>query len=131
MSDAVIAVECKGRNAEALEAALRRAAQERGFGILNITDLRRKLEEKGIAFGTMSRVYDICNPQAAAQALGSRPEIAAVLPCRIALVEGEGGMRLVMVRPTALLAHFGTELLPLAREVEAQLEAILRETANA
>lgn len=131
MSGDVIEVECQTQNAEELEARLRQAAQQRHFGVLNVTDLRRKLEEKGIAYAGTARVYDVCNPQAAAEVLGRKPAVAAVLPCRIAMVESAGRLRLVMVRPSVLIGYFAPEMLPLAREIEAQLEMVLQEAAGA
>ncbi len=131
MDQAVLQLECRGRDPEALDAALRRAAQGRGFGVINTTDLRQKLADKGVAYAAAARVYDVCKPQVAAAVLQRQPLVAAVLPCRIALVEGEGRLRLVMLRPTALVAYFEPALLPQAREIEVQLEAMLAEAAQA
>ena len=115
---------------EELDQALRRAAQNHQFGVLNVTDLQGKLEEKGIAFPHACRVYDVCNPGAAAQVLGRQLEVAAVLPCRISLFEREGKLHLSTLRPTALIAHFGVpELQAEAARIEQELIAMLEEAS--
>ncbi|MHB8736113.1 MAG: DUF302 domain-containing protein [Terriglobales bacterium] len=118
------------KNADQLATALQTAAQKHQFGILNVTDLGLKLREKGLAFPSMCRVFDVCQPQAAAEVLGQEMAVATVLPCRVALYEKDGGLELSTVRPTALLSHFGNPaLLEAARAIEEALTQMLDEAA--
>jgi uncharacterized protein (DUF302 family) len=130
MADDVIRIKVKSKDLNAVDEALRRSAQERKFGVLNVTDLTQKLDEKGFKYGSVCRVYDVCNPGAAHQALSSGPEISAVLPCRIALFESNGELYLATIRPAKLLAHFANPALrPMADEIEESLLAIMTAAA--
>jgi len=116
---------------ESLETALRAAAQSHGFGVLNVTDLDAKLRERGITYGHACRVYDICQPASALEALRRQPAVASLLPCRIAIYEREGELFVSMVRPTALIPRLAPELSALAAAVELTMIQILQSTAAA
>lgn len=127
----VVTRTARATSVEALDQALRAAAQNHKFGILNVTDLQGKLQEKGFPFGSTCLVYDVCNPAAASEVLTRQLEVSSVLPCRIALFERDGHLHLSTLRPTALIAHFGVpELTTAATTVEQELTAILEEAAD-
>jgi uncharacterized protein (DUF302 family) len=114
-----------------VDGPLRAAAARHKFGVLNVLDLRATLRNKGIELGHEARVYDICNPQAAAQALGENPATATLLPCRIAVYGSAGGCVMAMVHPTDLFAASGLEMTgSLAADVEREMRAILDEAAG-
>ena len=96
-----------GRKVDELDGRIREAAQRNKFGVLHVHDLTATLKGKGIELGHECRVYDVCNPQAASEALRSDPRIAAVLPCRIAVTGDASGATLSTVRPTDLLRATG------------------------
>jgi len=115
---------------EAVTVALHAAAQKHQFGVLNVTDLGEKLRAKGLPFTAICRVFDVCQPAAAAAVLQQQMAVAAVLPCRVALYERDGVLELGTVRPTALLSHFGNPaLLEAARAIEEALTQMLDEAA--
>jgi uncharacterized protein (DUF302 family) len=111
---------------------LPRACANRKFGVLHVHDLKQKLREKGFDFRYETVVFDVCNPAQAKKVLDAHIEISAVLPCRIAAFETEGGKtRLATMRPSALIGLFhAPELACVAEEVEAALAAILEEAAH-
>ena len=113
-----------------VDRSLREAVQRHKFGILHILDLKKTLHDKGIELDNEVRVYDVCNPQAASQALRQDMAVATVLPCRIAVYSGAGGCTIGAVKPTDLFAATGL-LDPgaLAQEVEREIEAIIDEAA--
>lgn len=113
-----------------VEQTLREAVQRHKFGILHVLDLKNTLHEKGIELDNEVRIYDVCNPQAASQALHQDLATATVLPCRIAVYSIAGGSTIATVKPTDLflatgLGHPDT----LARDVERELLAIIDEAA--
>jgi uncharacterized protein (DUF302 family) len=57
------------RSPEEVGKRLEESAAKHRFGILHIHDLKNTLESKGVQLGSECRVYDICNPHAATQAL--------------------------------------------------------------
>ena len=116
---------------EEVEPRLREAAQRHKFGVLNVLDMQATLRNKGIEFEKEVRVYDICNPQAAAQALGENLAVATLLPCRIAVYSSAGGSTIAMVNPTDLFASSGLEMTgALAEDVQRTMMAIIDEAAG-
>jgi uncharacterized protein (DUF302 family) len=118
------------RPPQEIDARLREAAQRHKFGVLHVHDLKATLHSKGIDFGPECRVYDVCNPQAASQALGADLNASTVLPCRISVFADGAGSRISTVKPTDLLATTGIAgARPLAEQVEREILAIIDETA--
>ena len=112
-------------------ADLEQAVSRHKFGILGAHDLRAKLTEKGVEFARECRIYEVCNPQQAKKVLERNMEISTALPCRISVYEEGGGTRLATIKPTALLALYGTpEMKGVVDEVEATLTTIMAEAAR-
>jgi len=113
-----------------VDGPLREAAARHKFGVLGVLDMTSTLRNKGIEMGQEVRVYDVCNPQAAAQALGENPATATLLPCRIAVYSSAGGCVIAMVNPTDLFAASGLEMTgSLAADVEREMMAIIDEAS--
>ena len=113
-----------------VELRLREAAARHKFGILNVHDLKKILDSKGIALGAECRVYDVCNPQAASEALHADLRISAILPCRISIFSHEVGCMIATVEPSSLFQATGLSgAEALAREVDVTLKAIIDECA--
>ncbi len=117
---------------ERLCEALPQACADHAFGVLGTHDLKAKMKEKGVAFAGECRIFEVCNPKAAKQALEAEPLLATALPCRIAVYPaGAGKTRLATIRPTALTGLFSAHgLQPVAAEIEKALEAILNDAAH-
>lgn len=113
------------------EQSLREAVQRHKFGILHVLGLKNTLHDKGIDLDNDVRIYDVCNPLAASQALHQNMATATVLPCRIAVYSNAaGGSTIATVKPTDLFAATGLEHSDtLARDVERELVAIIDEAA--
>jgi uncharacterized protein (DUF302 family) len=113
-----------------VEQSLRDAAQRHKFGVLHVLDLKKTLHDKGIDLDNEVRIYDVCNPLAASQALQQDLATATVLPCRIAVYSNAGGSTIATVRPTDLFAATGLRHAnTLAEDVERELIAIINEAA--
>ena len=118
------------RSPQEVEHSLREAAQRHKFGILHVHDLKSTLHDKGIEIGSEVRIYDVCNPQAASQALRENMATAIVLPCRIAVYSNVGGSTIATVKPTDLLDATGLpDTDTLAQEMEREILAIIDEAA--
>ena len=118
------------RSSQELDMRLREAAAKHTFGILHVHDLRQTLQSKGIELGSECKVYDVCNPQAAAKALHTEMRVSTVLPCRISIFSENQGCTITTVRPTSLLEATGLEgVASLAEEVEREVLAIIDEAA--
>ena len=115
------------RVAEDLQVAVARHK----FGVLGVHDLKAKMADKGVTFDAECRIVEVCNPQQAKNVLEANLEISTALPCRISVYQQGGITRLATIKPTALLDLYSTSgLQVVAREVEAALEAIMKEAAT-
>ncbi len=113
-------------------ARLEAAAKQHQFGVLNETDLRGKMQSKGVEFAPACKVYDVCNPHRAKVVLESKLEISTVLPCRISVYEEDGKTKVATLLPTQVLGMFGAEGLDsVAHSVETDLLAIIDEAVGA
>jgi uncharacterized protein (DUF302 family) len=76
---------------------LERRAKEVGFGVLNSYEFQNILESKDFPIAKDITVYELCNPKAAQEALGTIPAISVYLPCRISVYEDAGKTTLVTI----------------------------------
>lgn len=119
-----------GKTVDEIAEALPAVVAGHKFGIIGSHDLKRKMNDKGVAFERECRVFDVCNPAKAKAVLDRSMAISAVLPCRVSVYQHGAGSRLAMVAPTTLLGLFPVpELKSEAEEVEREMLAILREVA--
>lgn len=110
--------------------ALEEAIAEHRFGVLHVHDVRQTLTSKGIAFDRPVRIFDVCNPQRAKQALEQKLLVAAALPCAIAVFSEGERTTFAFVRPTVMLGLFEIpELGPLAEDVERTVRALVDRAA--
>ena len=112
-------------------AALQASLPAHGFGVLAVHDLGATLRSKGIAFPEQCRVFEVCNPQQAAQVLAANMALNMALPYRISVYTQNGTTRIGMIRPEAMLSALSSdpELAEVARQVEASTMAIIRASA--
>ena len=109
-------------------ASLQVAVPAHGFGVLAVHDLAATLRSKGIEFPEQCRVFEVCNPQQAAQVLKADMALNMALPCRISVYTEVGKTRIGMIRPAAMLSALSSnpELAEVARQVEAGTMAIIQ-----
>jgi uncharacterized protein (DUF302 family) len=105
-------------------ARVEEATKANKFGVMNMIDLRAKLVEKGADFAPACVILEVCNPLQAKRVLEEDMALATMLPCRIAVYEQGGEVRVATLRPSALIGLFSNAALaPVAAEVE---EVLLR-----
>ena len=88
---------------------LKAAAKNHQFSVLNVTDLRAKLQSNDLDFTPACKVFDVCNPHRAKEVLESKLEISTALPCRISVYEEDGKTKVATLLPTQVLGMFGPE----------------------
>jgi uncharacterized protein (DUF302 family) len=85
------------------ERAIREALASQGFGVLTEIDVAATLKAKlGIERPPL-KILGACNPTLAHRALEIDPSVALVLPCNVALDKTDGGIRVRVVDPHALM----------------------------
>lgn len=121
------------RPLEEVCARVEAACAQQDFSVLSQIDLAQKMRSKGVGFKGECRVYEFCNPGSAAEALSDNRDIAALLPCRIAIYnEEEGGETYISsATPTSLLGLFGaSKLTELAERMEDSVRAVVMTLAS-
>ncbi len=108
-----------------LEAAVKR----NGFGVLHTYDLKETLAAKGAPIDRECRILEVCNPIKAREVLNADMSMNMALPCRVSVYEDDGGTKLGLISPKALLGMLSdsTELGGVADEVETKLRRMLDE----
>jgi len=96
------------------------------FGVLGIHNLKAKMREKGVEFDRECRIIEVCQPAQARRVLDANMAISTALPCRIAVYEENGKVKVSTLKPTELLGLFEEpSLQPVAQEVEDTIKRII------
>jgi len=96
------------------------------FGVLGILDFKEIFAKKGVEYPHEYKLLEVCNPQAAKQALESDPNIGLLLPCTIAIYEKNGENYISLAKPTELLSvASNTELESMGKEIETKLIQVI------
>jgi uncharacterized protein (DUF302 family) len=117
---------------EATGKRLEEAVKAHKFGVIGVIDLKGKMAEKGVEFRNACKIYEVCNPVRARQVLEQDMSIATALPCRIAVYEEKGRVKIATLLPTETLALFSVpDLAPVAQEIESEIKAMIDEAMAA
>lgn len=92
------------RNFDEVVRLLPERLEDEGFCIVSETDIKQKLQE---ALGVEHRPYRIfgaCNPGIVHRALRAEPSVGVLLPCNVAVYEGDQGETVVeMMNPEQVI----------------------------
>lgn len=86
---------------DAVDARIRKALGERGFGVLTEIDVKTTLKAKIGAEVDDYRILGACNPSLAYKAIQVEPRVGAMLPCNVILRAVEGGVEISAIDPLA------------------------------
>jgi len=96
------------------------------FGVLGILDFKEIFAKKGVEYLHEYKLLEVCNPQAAKQALDSDPNIGLLLPCTIAIFEKNGENYISLAKPTELLSvTSNSELESMGKDIETKLIEVI------
>jgi uncharacterized protein (DUF302 family) len=110
---------------------LEEAVKAHKFGVITVIDLKSKMAEKGVQFNNACKVYEVCNPAQAKRVLDKQMSVATALPCRIAVYEENGRVKVATMLPTQILALFSApDLATVAQEVEKEIKAMIDEATE-
>lgn len=105
-----------------VEARVRAALSEAGFGVLTEIDVKATMKKKIDKDMEGYKILGACNPTMAWEAIGLEPRIGAMLPCNVILRSVEGGTEVSAIDPVASMqAVDNAELHKVAGEVRDML----------
>ena len=98
------------------------------FGVLGVLDFKEIFAKKGVDYPHEYKLLEVCNPQAAKQALDSDPNLGLLLPCTIAVFEKGGENHISLAKPTELLSvASNAELESMGKEIETRLIQVIND----
>jgi uncharacterized protein (DUF302 family) len=108
-------------------AALPELLKSEGFGIITEIDMRETLKKKIDADIRRYKILGACNPHFALEALGSDLDVGVMLPCNVAVYEGDDGRAVVAtIDPVKAMAnHESPAIAALAAKVRGRLAEVL------
>lgn len=113
-----------GEDFDAVDARVRAALAERGFGVLSEIDVKATLKAKIGAEIADYRILGACNPGMAYKAIQTEPRVGVMLPCNVILRRVEGGVEISAIDPVeSMKAIENPALTEIAGEVRAMLVA--------
>ena len=107
------------------------ALSAEGFGVLTDVDVSATMAEKLDEDMAPYRVLGACDPATASDAIGSEPELGALLPCNVAIRETDDDTVVVSaVDPTALLSlPENPDLETTVDDVDTRIERVMERLA--
>lgn len=107
---------------DAVDARIRKALSERGFGVLTEIDVKATLKAKIGAEVDDYRILGACSPAMAYKAIQVEPRAGAMLPCNVILRAVKGGVEISAIDPVASMqAIDNKDLQRIADEVRQML----------
>ncbi|WP_333822437.1 DUF302 domain-containing protein [Pinisolibacter sp.] len=89
---------------ETVDARVRKALGDAGFGVLTEIDVAATMKKKLGVDMAHYRILGACNPKLAHAAIGHEPRIGAMLPCNVILRAVDRGIEVSAVDPVASMA---------------------------
>ncbi|KIL37378.1 hypothetical protein SD71_01510 [Cohnella kolymensis] len=110
-------------------ADLQENLKEKKFGVLWHLNLQEKLEEKGVDFHEKYHILEVCNPVEAKRVLTENSLVGYFLPCKIVVFAENGGTKIGLPKPTALIGLLENEnLMDIAEDIEKRLIACIEKS---
>ena len=118
----------EGGSMDDVDARVRAALAERGFGVLTEIDVKATLKAKIGAEVDDYRILGACSPSMAYKAIQVEPRAGAMLPCNVILRAVEGGVEISAIDPVASMQAINNDDL---HKIAAQVRQMLVEAVEA
>ncbi|OLN23921.1 hypothetical protein BTO30_00370 [Domibacillus antri] len=102
--------------------------QKEKFGVLWSFNVKEMLNEKGLDFDQHYKILEVCNPVEAKKVLSENPLAGYFLPCKMAVYEDKGQVKIGMPKPTILISQVDSAdqtLKTTAEDVERKMQAAI------
>ncbi len=117
-----------GASFDEVDARIRMALSDKGFGILTEIDVKATMKKKLDVEMAPYRILGACNPSMAHQAIEMEPRVGAMLPCNVILREVDGGVEVSAIDPVASMQAIEN---PALHDVADQVRYLLAEAVAA
>ena len=84
-------------------AALEERVKASGWTVAGVRDMNRSLSKHGVAFGPRVTLVEVCKADYAARVLADSRHVATLMPCALAVYEGDDGRVYVARMNTGLM----------------------------
>jgi uncharacterized protein (DUF302 family) len=127
MSDLGFKVQLQG-DFDDVEARVRQALMDEGFGILTEINVRDTLKKKLDIDFRPYKILGACNPPLAYRALSAVPDAGLLLPCNVTVGQGEDGMIEVSIIDPLIMLSVGEypELKSVAEDAGERLQRVVK-----
>lgn len=118
----------EGADMAAVEARMRAALADKGFGVLTEIDVKATMKKKLGKDMDPYLILGACNPNMAWHAIGTEPRVGAMLPCNVILRAVEGGVEISAIDPVASMQAIDNSAL---NTVAAEVRDLLGQAVHA
>ncbi len=123
MEDFVYIVETKKRFDEAVVSVLK-TVEQKGWTIFQIYDIKERLAAKGFEQKPL-KIIEICSGKHANNFLNRNRMVSICMPCKINVLEEDGKVKIIGMKPTMISSFFPEVSQGEALEVEKDIKEIV------
>ena len=123
IEDFAYIVETKKGFDEAVVSVLK-AVEQKGWALFQIYDIKERLAAKGFEQKPL-KIIEICSGKYANQFLNTNRLISLCMPCKINVLEENGKVKIIGMKPTIISQFFPEVSKKEAEEVEKDLKEII------
>lgn len=100
------------------------SVEQKGWALFNVYDIKERLAAKGFTQDKL-KIIEICSAKNANKLLEKNRLVSLCMPCKINVLEDNGKVRIVGMRPTMAAQMFPEISVEDAMEVEAEVKEIV------
>lgn len=123
IEDFAYVVETKKSFDEAVVSVLK-AVEQKGWALFQIYDIKERLAAKGFSHEKL-KIIEICSAKHANNFLNKNKLISLCMPCKINVLEENGKIKIVGMKPTIISQLFPEVTQDEVREVEKDIKEII------
>ena len=101
-----------------------KAVEQKGWSIFQIYDIKERLAAKGFEHKPL-KIIEICSGKHANNFLNKNRLISLCMPCKINVLEEDGGVKIIGMKPTMISEFFPEISKEEAEEVERDVRKIV------
>ena len=113
-----------GKNFDEAVVSVLKAVEQKGWSIFQIYDIKERLAAKGFEQKPL-KIIEICSGKHANNFLNKNRLISLCMPCKINVLEEDGKVKIIGMKPTMISQFFPEVSKEEAEEVEKDIKEII------